>query len=139
MMKDLSMMRPMSLALLTSAALLVAGCTTERPDPAGLRAQSDGRMGGGTALPPMPGGGTAGTNGRLAPGGPAIGSCNPEAARYLIGEIANVETVEAAKAATGAETVRVLYPNQPVTQEFVSGRLNMETDNANRVTQVRCG
>ena len=101
------MMRPMSLALLTSAALLVAGCATERPDPAGLRAQ-DGRMGGGTALPPMPGGGTAGTNGRLAPGGPAIGSCNPEAARYLIGEIANVETVEAAKAATGAETVRVL-------------------------------
>ncbi len=123
------MMRPMSLALLTSAALLVAGCATERPDPAGLRAQSDGRMGGGTA----------GTNGRLAPGGPAIGSCNPEAARYLIGEIANVETVEAAKAATGAETVRVLYPNQPVTQDFVSGRLNMETDNANRVTQVRCG
>ena len=50
-----------------------------------------------------------------------------------------VQMALAAKAATGAETVRVLYPNQPVTQEFVSGRLNMETDNANRVTQVRCG
>ncbi|MEF2551652.1 I78 family peptidase inhibitor [Aurantimonas sp. A2-1-M11] len=133
------MMRPMSLAILTSAALLLAGCATERPDPAGLRPQSDGRPGGATALPPMPGGGTAGTNGRLAPGGPAIGSCNPEAARYLIGQIANVEATEAAKAATGAETVRVLYPNQPITQEFVSGRLNLETDNANRVSQVRCG
>lgn len=71
--------------------------------------------------------------------GASNGQCNAQAAQFLLGELANVAATDQAEAATGAETVRVLYPNQPVTQEFVPTRLNLETDQQNRIVNIRCG
>lgn len=70
---------------------------------------------------------------------PELEACNANAARVVLGRIANVEAKETAQAASGAEDVRILYPNQPITQEFVETRLNLETDSENRIVRVRCG
>ncbi|MEF2547175.1 I78 family peptidase inhibitor [Aurantimonas sp. E1-2-R+4] len=116
------MQRTLSLAILSGVAIITAGCTASNraepvPPPQSL---------------PMPVGGPS------MPA-PELEACNANAARVVLGRIANVEATEAAKAASGAEDVRVLYPNQPITQEFVETRLNLETDAENRIVKVRCG
>ena len=120
------MKRTLSPALMTAALIALAGCTSSERD----------------APPPAPGlgGPVAGAPiGGIAPGGPMDGACNAAAAGPLVGQIANLQTTEQAKAMTGAAEVRILFPNQPVTQEFVGTRLTLDTNDENRVTQVRCG
>ncbi|WP_369821735.1 I78 family peptidase inhibitor [Polaromonas sp. OV174] len=39
----------------------------------------------------------------------------------------------------GAKTVRVLRPNQVMTLEFNTERLNLAVDQTGRVTRVNCG
>jgi hypothetical protein len=119
------MNRTLSPALLTVALIALAGCTSNE-----------------RTAPPAPGlgGPMAGAPiGGVAPAGPMNGACNAGAARPLVGQIANLQTTEQAKTMTGAADVRILYPNQPVTQEFVGTRLTLDTNDENRVTQVRCG
>lgn len=116
------MQRTLLPAILAGTAIIVAGCAASNranpvPPPQNL---------------PMPVGGPS------MPA-PELEACNANAARVVLGRIANVEATEAAKAASGAEDVRVLYPNQPITQEFVATRLNLETDGENRIVRVRCG
>ena len=67
------------------------------------------------------------------------GACNAAAARSVIGQLGTVESSETAKAASGAETVRITYPGQPLAQKVEASRLNLETDNQNRIVNVRCG
>lgn len=74
----------------------------------------------GTAPPPQPG-------------------CNAEAARSVVGQLATNETVEQARSAAGAETVRTLKPGQMVTMEYNASRLNIDVDAGNTITNVRCG
>ena len=69
----------------------------------------------------------------------STGACNAAAARSVIGQLGTAESSETAKAASGAETVRVTYPGQPLTQNVEASRLNLETDNQNRIVNVRCG
>ena len=45
----------------------------------------------------------------------------------------------AAKVRAGAGTVRVLKPGDAATTELDGGRLNLDVDARNRVTDVRCG
>ena len=119
------MKRTLSPALLTAALIALAGCTSSE-----------------RAAPPAPGlgGPMAGAPmGGAAPGSPTDGACNAGAARPLIGQIANLQTTEQAEAMTGASEVRILFPTQPVTQEFVATRLTLDTNDENRVSQVRCG
>ena len=119
------MKRTMSPALLTAALLVMAGCTSSE-----------------RAAPPPPSLGgpvVGGSFGGAAPGSPTDGACNAAAARPLIGQIANLQTTEQARAMTGASDVRILFPTQPVTQEFVATRLTLDTNDENRVSQVRCG
>lgn len=111
------MKRTLSPALMMTALIALAGCTSSERD----------------APPPAPG-----LGGPVA-GAPIDGACNAAAAGPLVGQIANLQTTEEAKAMTGAAEVRILFPNQPVTQEFVGTRLTLDTNEENRVTQVRCG
>ncbi|NDV85929.1 hypothetical protein GTW51_04345 [Aurantimonas aggregata] len=118
------MNRTLSPALLTAALIALAGCTSSE-----------------RAAPPAPGLGgpmTGAPIGGVA-GSPMDGACNAAAARPLVGQIANLQTTEQAKTMTGAADVRILFPNQPVTQEFVGTRLTLDTNDENRVSQVRCG
>lgn len=67
-------------------------------------------------------------------------TCNPDAARGdAMGQAATAEVVERARQQAGARTVRVLRPGQMVTMEYMEGRLNIDVDDKNVVTNVRCG
>ncbi|MBB1089625.1 hypothetical protein H4F99_14160 [Lysobacter sp. SG-8] len=66
--------------------------------------------------------------------------CNPEAAKAeLLGQPANEANLERARAASGAEHVRVIKPDMMVTLEFNPSRLNVDVDEAGNITNLRCG
>lgn len=67
------------------------------------------------------------------------GSCDAAQAQGLVGQALTDALTEQARADTGAKTVRVLKPNQMMTMEFNSDRLNLEVDEKNLITDVRCG
>lgn len=91
-------------------ALLLLGCAAQ-PDPG-----------------PAPGPAPAATN-----------SCDADAAQAVVGQAYTPGLAETARAAAGADTVRRLAPGTQVTLEFQAGRLNLDTDEAGRVTRVHCG
>ena len=67
-------------------------------------------------------------------------SCNADAAKPgAVGKTATAAVVERARIDAGARSVRVLKPGQMVTMEYIEGRLNIDVDAANVVTNVRCG
>ena len=66
-------------------------------------------------------------------------SCNAEAARSLVGQVATYAAIEQARSAATAESVRTLKPGQAATMEFNGNRLNVDVDANNIVTNVRCG
>ena len=73
----------------------------------------------------------------LPPGSTA--GCNAEAAQSAVGKQATAEVVEQARKDAGAQVARTLKPGQMVTMEFREGRLNVQVDDNNVVTGVRCG
>ena len=109
--------------LALSGLLAVSGCSGTGTGPAPLPATQ-------APLPPA--------NSQMSPA-PVSGNCQAANAQFLLGRIANAQAKDDAKAATGVEAVRVLYPGQPVTQEFQGDRLTVDTDNENRITAIRCG
>ena len=67
-------------------------------------------------------------------------SCNADAARdAVLGQVASAEVVEQARLASGAQVARVLKPGQMVTMEYREGRLNIDVDANNVITNLRCG
>ncbi|MEJ8572759.1 I78 family peptidase inhibitor [Microbaculum marinum] len=65
-------------------------------------------------------------------------SCSTDPIQWAIGIAATDETVQRAKAESGATSVRVLRPGLAVTQEFKYGRLNINVDDSNVITSVSC-
>lgn len=65
--------------------------------------------------------------------------CNADAAQSAVGKQATAEVVEQARKDAGAQVARTLKPGQMVTMEFREGRLNLQVDASNVVTEVRCG
>lgn len=57
----------------------------------------------------------------------------------VVGQPATPANVERARTLAGARTARVLKPGQMVTMEFIEGRLNIDVDDKNVITNVRCG
>lgn len=67
-------------------------------------------------------------------------SCNPDAAKpRAVGQMATAAIVEQARIDAGARTARVLKPGQMVTMEYAEGRLNIDVDARNVITNLRCG
>jgi hypothetical protein len=66
-------------------------------------------------------------------------SCNAEAARGVVGQAATSTSIEQARSAAAAESVRTLKPGQATTMEFNGNRLNVDVDASNIITNVRCG
>ncbi len=65
--------------------------------------------------------------------------CQADGARWAIGEHATERLAARARMASGAETVRVVYPDEAHTMEFDQNRLNLEVDDGSVVQEVRCG
>lgn len=109
--------RHLLLSALAAAALL-SGCANPAPEPAPASAPAP------VAAAPAP-----------AP----QAQCNADGARFAVGQPASTQLEAAARVRAGAESSRVLKPNQAVTMEFNAGRLNLVVDVRNRVTAARCG
>ncbi|MBN3864791.1 hypothetical protein HCU66_21410 [Pseudomonas frederiksbergensis] len=65
--------------------------------------------------------------------------CEAKAAEFTIGKKASPELLEQARARAGAQNARFLEPNDMVTLEYRSDRLNLNTDNNLVITRVNCG
>ncbi|WCE05938.1 I78 family peptidase inhibitor [Pseudoxanthomonas sp. JBR18] len=66
-------------------------------------------------------------------------ACDATQAQWLVGKTPTQADLDQAKQDTGAESVRVLKPNQVVTMEFNAARLNVEVDDKGAASAVRCG
>ncbi|MDX3883974.1 MAG: I78 family peptidase inhibitor [Sphingomonas sp.] len=103
-------MRVKSLALIGVGALLLSGCMDDHHDRPGH------------SRPPRP-----------------QGECRADRAQYLVGKVAEGGVIERARKATGARTVRMLRPGQPVTMDYRADRLNVEVDSRQFIRSIRCG
>ena len=70
---------------------------------------------------------------------PAATRCNAAPAQFALGRNIDAALESDARARAGARLSRVLKPNQVVTMEFNAERLNLNVDDAGRVTRVSCG
>jgi hypothetical protein len=57
----------------------------------------------------------------------------------LVGRAADRETLAALRAATGAATLRVVRPGDPVSADYVSDRLTIDVDRRERIVRISCG
>jgi hypothetical protein len=65
--------------------------------------------------------------------------CDAAAAQFAVGKSASPALLEQARVKAGAQTARVLGPNDMITLEYRSDRLNLNTDQAATVNRVNCG
>jgi hypothetical protein len=65
--------------------------------------------------------------------------CEAKAAEFTMGKTASAELLEQARKRAGAQNARFLSPNDMVTLEYRSDRLNLSTDANKVVTRVNCG
>lgn len=65
--------------------------------------------------------------------------CDASAAQFAVGKPASAALLEQARVKSGAQTARVLGPNDMVTLEYRSDRLNLNTDQAATINRVNCG
>ncbi len=65
--------------------------------------------------------------------------CDSSAAEFTIGKKASPELLEQARTRSGAQNARILQPEDMVTLEYRSDRLNLNTDGNLVITRVNCG
>lgn len=65
--------------------------------------------------------------------------CEAKAAEFAIGKKASPELLEQARTRAGAQNARILKPNDMVTLEYRSDRLNLNTDASLVINRVNCG
>jgi peptidase inhibitor I78 family protein len=70
---------------------------------------------------------------------PTSTTCDASKAQFAIGERASSELLEKARVAAGAEVARFLRPNEPITTEFLSSRLNLNLNAKDVVHSAYCG
>lgn len=70
---------------------------------------------------------------------PPVGNCDATQVQSLIGQTWSDGMEGQAQQDSAAKQVRVLHPNDVTTMEFLGERLNVELDDKNVVTGVRCG
>lgn len=68
----------------------------------------------------------------------ASAHCDAGKVSDLVGQLPTQETQQRARTSAGAEVVRVLKHNQPITKEFRVGRLNLVLDAEGRIASVNC-
>ncbi|MFP6850294.1 MAG: I78 family peptidase inhibitor [Pseudomonas sp.] len=67
------------------------------------------------------------------------GRCNAEAVQNLQGKTISLELVNQAQAQSGAQTTRVLAPNDAMTMDYDAHRLNIDIDEAEVIERMTCG
>lgn len=67
------------------------------------------------------------------------GPCDANRAQGLVGQSASQSLASEAMRLSGAREFRWIPPNSAVTMDYRPTRLNVEYDEASRVTAIRCG
>lgn len=67
------------------------------------------------------------------------GRCEAKAAEFTLGKQASPQLLEQARSRSGAQVARILKPNDMITLEYRSDRLNLNTDANLVVNRVNCG
>jgi uncharacterized lipoprotein YajG len=65
--------------------------------------------------------------------------CDASGAQFAVGKPVSAALLEQARSKSGAQNARVLGPNDMVTMEYRSDRLNLNTDGSATVIRVNCG
>ncbi|CAI8839635.1 Peptidase inhibitor I78 family [Pseudomonas sp. IT-P44] len=65
--------------------------------------------------------------------------CEAKAAEFTIGKKASPALLEQARVRAGAQNARILKPDDMVTLEYRSDRLNLNTDANLVITRINCG
>ncbi|WP_426138921.1 I78 family peptidase inhibitor [Pseudomonas sp. DWP3-1-2] len=65
--------------------------------------------------------------------------CDAAAAQFAVGQPASAALLAQAKSKAGAQEARFIGPNDMVTLEYRSDRVNLNTDAGGKVTRVNCG
>ncbi|MGE4408608.1 I78 family peptidase inhibitor [Pseudomonas sp.] len=66
-------------------------------------------------------------------------ACNADAVQHLIGKTATADLLEEARSRAGASVARILRPDDVVTLEYNSHRLNLNTDASLTIERINCG
>ncbi len=69
---------------------------------------------------------------------PGHSRCESKAAEFTIGQKASPQLLEQARTRAGAQNARILKPNDMITLEYRSDRLNLNTDDNLVITRVNC-
>ncbi|WP_417660356.1 I78 family peptidase inhibitor [Pseudomonas sp.] len=65
--------------------------------------------------------------------------CNAEAVQDMLGQRVTPALSKQIKEKAGAKSVRVLGPTDPMTMDYKSSRLNIDTDEAEIIDRITCG
>lgn len=68
-----------------------------------------------------------------------VRECDAARIQTLVGRDAAPATIKQAQEQANARTVRVIKPGMAVTMDYRTDRLNVELDDANKITALRCG
>ncbi|PNQ93821.1 hypothetical protein CCU68_04340 [Pseudomonas gingeri NCPPB 3146 = LMG 5327] len=71
--------------------------------------------------------------------GNGSGRCEAKGAEFTIGKQVSAELLEQARSRSGAQSARILGPDDMVTLEYRSDRLNLNVDSTGKVERVNCG
>lgn len=69
----------------------------------------------------------------------SVGRCNADAVASLVGQTVTPEKLERAREQSGSISARVLRPDDVVTLEYNSQRLNIYTDKDMTIERIGCG
>ena len=119
--------RTLALMTATALALTLAACNGPAPEEQD-QALDQAQQAAAEAAAPAPDAAT-----------PPAGSCDASQVQGLVGQAYSEEAAQQAKQDANATQVRMLKPNQPITAEYLGERLNIEVDDKNLVSGVRCG
>lgn len=67
------------------------------------------------------------------------GRCDAEGGQFAVGKQASLDLLNQVRTRTGAMDARILGPNDMVTLEYRSERVNVNTDTSGKVIRVNCG
>ncbi|MCW3837965.1 I78 family peptidase inhibitor [Sphingomonas canadensis] len=70
---------------------------------------------------------------------PASGTCNADGVRDLIGKPLTEAVAKEIVARTGSVSMRRIAPGMAVTMDYREDRVNAYVDDANVLTDIRCG
>ena len=67
------------------------------------------------------------------------GRCDAEGGQFAVGKQASIDLLNQVRSRTGAQDARILGPDDMVTLEYRSERVNVNTDASGKVVRVNCG